>query len=99
MFERRGLHDDLVLVVVLEPVRVFAVAAVRGSPGGLHIGHVPGFRSQGPQKGGRVEGAGAHLDVVGLLDDASLGGPVPFEGKDQFLKGHNSSCRFNHVIS
>ncbi len=97
--ERRRLHDDLVLVVVLEPVRIFAVAAVRGSPGGFHIGHIPGFGSQGPEKGGRVEGAGAHLEVVGLLDDASLGGPVPFEGKDQFLKGHISSCRFKRVIS
>jgi len=44
--KRRGFHDDLVLVVVLEPVRVFAIAAVRRSSGGLHIGHPPGFRSR-----------------------------------------------------
>ena len=91
--QRRRLQEDLILIVVLQAVGVFAVATVRGPPGRFHIGNLPGFRSQGPQKGGRVEGSGAHLDVVGLLDHASLRGPVPFEGEDQFLKGHNSSCR------
>jgi len=84
----RGLHDDLVLVVVLEPVGVFAVAAVGGPPRGLHVGHVPGLGAQGAQKRRRVERAGADLEVIGLLEDAALARPVLVEGKNQFLKGH-----------
>ncbi len=69
-----------------------AVEKTVKAAGGLHIGRPPRLRSQGPEEGCRVEGAGAHLEVVGLLDHASLRGPVALEGKDQFLKGHNSSC-------
>jgi len=39
----RGLQHDLVLVVVLKPVRVVAVAAVLRSPARLHVGRLPGL--------------------------------------------------------
>ena len=67
---------------MLEPVGVLAVAAVGGPAGGLDVGHVPGLGPQGAQKGRRVEGAGADLEVVGLLEDATLVGPVFVEGKN-----------------
>jgi hypothetical protein len=76
----RGLHDDLVLVVMLEPVGVLPVTAVGWPPGGLYVGHIPGLGAQGAQKGRRVEGAGADLEVIGLLEDATLVGPVLVEG-------------------
>jgi hypothetical protein len=78
----RGLHDDLVLVVVLEPVGVFPVSPVGGSSRWLHVGHVPGFRAERSQKGRRVERAGPDLEVIGLLEDATLVGPVFVEGKN-----------------
>ncbi len=34
-----------------------------------------------------MEGAGAHLHVVGLEDDAALVGPEALEPQDQVLKG------------
>ncbi len=33
-----------------------------------------------------MEGAGAHLHVVGLQDDATLLGPEPLEGQDEALE-------------
>jgi len=90
---RRRFHDHLVLVVVLQPVGVFSVAAVGGTPRGLDVGHVPRFRAQRTQKGGRIEGAGPDLDVVGLLNHAALFRPVVVERKNQFLKGHGASSR------
>ena len=34
-----------------------------------------------------MEGAGAHLHVVGLEDDAALFGPVALQREDQALEG------------
>ena len=82
-----GLHDHLELIIVLEPVGVFAVAAVGGAAGGFHIGHVPRFGAKNPEKGGGIEGAGPLFGVIGLLDDASLLGPVSLQGEDKVLKG------------
>ena len=87
----RGLHDHLVLVVVLQAVGVLAVAAVGGAAGGLDVGHVPGLRPQGPQEGGGVKGAGPHLDIVRLHDEATLIRPKALQGDEQFLKGHRPS--------
>src|SRR5208282_5237673 len=43
---------------------------------------------QGPEQGGRVEGAGPHFDVVGLPDEATLVGPETLQGDEQLLKSH-----------
>jgi hypothetical protein len=88
---RRGLHDHLELVVVLQAIGILAVAAVGGAAGGFDVGDVPGLGAEHPQEGGGVEGAGPLLHVVGLLDDAALFGPIVLQGKDQVLKGHDAS--------
>ena len=85
---RRGLQDYLVLIVVLKPVGVLAVAAVGGAAGGLHIGDVPGLRSQHPQKSRRVHRPGAELDIIRLQDGTAIFRPVAFQGENQLLKGH-----------
>ena len=69
---RRRLQDHLVLVVVLKPVRVLAVASVGGPTRRLRVGGVPAVRSQRAQRRRRVERARADLDVVGLKQDAAL---------------------------
>ena len=83
---RRRLHDHLELVVVLQPVGVLAVAAVLGPARGLHVGRVPGLGAERAQGGGRVEGAGAHLHVVGLQDHAALLAPELLQRQDQVLE-------------
>ena len=83
---RRRLEDHLELVIVLQPVRVFAVAAVLGPARGLHIGGVPRLRPERAQRGRRMEGAGADLHVVGLQDDAALVRPIALQRQDQALE-------------
>ena len=71
---------------MLQPVGVLAVAAVLGPARGLHVGRVPRLGAQRAQGGGRVEGAGAHLHVVGLQDDAALLAPELLQRQDQVLE-------------
>ena len=42
---RRGFQDDLVLVVLVDPVRIVAIAAVGWPSAGLHIGGAPWLRA------------------------------------------------------
>ena len=82
----RRLDDDLVLVVVLQPERVVAVATVGRSPRRLHIGGAPGLRAECPEERGRVERAGAHFHVIGLQDHATAIGPVTLQRQQQVLE-------------
>ncbi len=72
---------------MLQAVGVVAVTAIRRAARGLHVRGVPSFRADGAQKSGGVEGACAHLHVVGLQDHATLLGPVTLQGEDQSLEG------------
>ena len=82
----RGLHHDLELVVVLQPERVVAVAAVGRPPARLHVRGIPGFRADRAQEGRGVEGSRAHFHVVGLEQHAALLGPVALQRQDQVLE-------------
>ena len=83
---RRRLHRHLVLVVALQAVRVLAVAAVGGAPARLHVGRVPRLRTQRAQEGGRMEGAGADLQVQRLDQHAALLRPVRVQALDELLE-------------
>ena len=83
---RRRLQDHLELVVVLQPVRVLAVAAVLRPARGLHIGRVPRLGPERAQRGRRMEGAGAHFHVIGLQDHAALIRPEALQRQDQALE-------------
>ena len=72
--ERRGFDHHLELVVVLQAERVLAVAPVGRPARGLHVGGAPGLGPERAQERRGVEGAGAHLHVVGLQDARS---PAP----------------------
>jgi hypothetical protein len=84
---RRGLQDDLVLVVVLKPVRVLAVTAILGPARGLHIGCLPRVRANRAQRGGRMKRARPHFHVVGLQHNTAVASPVLVQGENQILKG------------
>ena len=85
---RGRFHDDLELVMLEQSVRVVTVTAVRRTTGRFYVAHVPGFRPQYPQECGRVHGAGAFFNVVGLSHDAFLLGPVCLQVQDDRLKIH-----------
>src|SRR6185503_4439672 len=81
-----GLKHDLVLVIMTEPVRVFAVAPVGRAPARLDVSGFPRIGSKRAKHGGRVESPGSHLHVIGLEDDAPLRAPVMMEREDQVLE-------------
>src|SRR5579872_7234197 len=83
---RRWLQDDLELIIMLQPVRILAIAAVLGPARGLYIGGAPRLRAQRAQSRGRVKRAGADLHVVRLQNDAALPRPIALQGQDQALK-------------
>src|SRR6202012_3946144 len=80
---------DLVLVVVLQAVRVLAVAAVLGAAAGLHVGGLPRLGAERAQEGGGVAGARADFHVVGLQQGAALLVPVVLQAKNDLLEGQH----------
>ena len=86
-----GFQDDLELEIALQSVGVLAVAAVRRTPAGLHIGHLPGLGPKDPQEGVGVEGACPAFHTQGLLHDTALLPPVVLQGHDDVLKIHRLS--------
>ena len=83
---RRGLQDHLILVIVLEPVGVLAVASVLRPAGGLDVSRLPGPGSERAQRRRRMERAGADLHVIGLQHDAALPRPEGLQGQNEALK-------------
>src|SRR5690554_2442746 len=83
------LKYSLELVVVLQAVGVFTIAAISGAAAWLHIGRAPGLGADGAQECTGVEGAGTYLQVQWLHDDTALFGPVLLQGQDQSLECAN----------
>ena len=67
-----GLYDDLILVVVLQPVWVLTVPSVGRTARWLHVGRSPGPGPKRPQGRRRMKGPRTDLHVVGLQDRAAL---------------------------
>ena len=82
----RGLQDYLILVVVLQAVRIFTIAAVLRSARRLHEGGVPRLRADGAEERCGMESAGTDLDIVRLEQRTTLFVPKTLETQDDFLK-------------
>jgi hypothetical protein len=91
--KRRRLEYDLILIIVLEPVGVLSIAAIRRPARRFDIGNLPRLRAQDPEEGGGIERPRPNLQIIGLLNDTSLICPESFQRKDQFLKIHCLSLR------
>src|SRR5262249_7946916 len=63
---RIGLQNDLILEVILHPVRVFAVATVVRTHRWLDVSDAPRFGTEYAQQRRRVAGARADLNVIRL---------------------------------
>jgi uncharacterized protein (TIGR00266 family) len=92
----RGLQHDLKLRVLEKAVGVLTVAPVSGAAGGLSIGHRKRLWIKNAQKGLRRHGAGAHLHVIRLLQNASALGPKGLQTKEEFLEGKCAGCLQSH---
>src|SRR5262245_57788296 len=71
---------------MLQPVWVFAVAAVLRAARGLYVGGIPWLRPKRAERGCRVESPRSHFHVVGLQDNAAPIRPVLLQRKDQALE-------------
>ena len=91
---RRRLEDHLELIVVLQPVRVLAVAPVGRAARRLHVGGPPGLGAERAQRGRGMERPRPDLDVVRLQQDATLVRPEPLQDQDQILKARR--CGSDH---
>ncbi len=81
-------HDGFLFArPVLQADRVLAVAAGGRATARLYVRGAPRLRADGAQEGRGVEGAGAHLHVIGLEDYAALPGPVALQCEDEILEG------------
>ncbi len=83
---RRGLQDDLKLIIVLQSVGVFTVAAIGWATAGLNVSGIPGFRADGTKEGRWVKGTGADFHIQRLKHHATVPGPELLQGQDQALK-------------
>ena len=86
----RRLQDDLVLVVLVQTVRIFAVARVLRTARRLNVRGAPGFRPQSAQERGGVRGARADFQVDRLQESAALTVPILLQAQDDFLKGDHA---------
>ena len=71
---------------MLQPIGIFAVAAILRPARWLHIGRVPGFRAERAQRRRRMKGARADLHVIGLQDHAAVIRPITLQRQDQALE-------------
>ena len=84
----RRLQDDLILVVVLQPIGVLAVASIRRARARLRVRDPPGLRTQRAEKRGRVGRSRADFRVVRLPEDAALVLPETVQRLDDLLHVH-----------
>src|SRR5260370_34140307 len=82
----RRLQDHLELVIMLQAVRVLAIAAIGRPARRLDEGGAPWLRPERPKGRRRVKGAGTDLDIVRLQDHAALLRPEGLQSKDQGLE-------------
>jgi len=83
---RRRFQDHLQLHVLEQPVRIFTVATIGGTPRGLHISNLIRLRPKHPQKRFRSHGTRSHLYVIGLLQHTSALSPKCLQAQDEFLE-------------
>ena len=96
---RRRFDQNLKLVVMLQPVRVFAIAAIGRATGGLNISRGPRLFAQSTQCRCRVERPCADFHVIGLQNRAPCPGPVGLEPEQDFLKTLRLCDGLGHGVS
>jgi hypothetical protein len=85
---RRGLQDQLELIVFVETIGVLPIAPIGGPAGRLDVDHSPGLGTENPKEGLWVHRSRAHLLIVGLVNHHSTLRPKAGKGEDELLKGH-----------
>ncbi len=82
----RRLQNHLQLLMLVEPVRIFAIAPVGGTAARLNIRDAIRLRPQHAQERFGTHRARPHLHVVRLLDDRAAVGPIALQFENRILK-------------
>ena len=85
---RAWLADDLELMMLVQAVRVVAIAAVSRAARRFDIGNVPRFRPERAQEGSRVHGPCPFFYIIRFIDDTALRRPKALQCKYHVLKIH-----------
>src|SRR5207249_11944469 len=62
-----------------------------------HISTLPTYRPSTSSKAPSITRPCPHLEIIRLVNDAALVGPIAVQREDQLLKGHRSSLRLPWV--
>jgi hypothetical protein len=73
---------------VLHAIRILAVSSICGTPAWLRISGPPGFRTKGPEERGWMKGTRPHFQIIWLMNDTALLGPVAMQRENEVLEGH-----------
>ena len=82
----RGLEHDLILMVLVQAVGIFAVAGILRTARGLNVRGAPRFGTERAQERGGVRRTGTHLQVNRLQERTALAIPIFLQAQDDFLK-------------
>ncbi len=85
--------------MLVEAVRVFAVATVGGPAARLHVSDAVGLLAKHPQESLGMHRAGAHLHIVGLLKHAAAAGPESLQLEDELLEVGPAAGNFTFYFS
>ena len=89
--QRSGFENDLKLVVLVQPHRIVAVTPIDRPSRRLAVRDPPGLGTEHAKEGVGVHRPRADLDVVGLLQHATLLAPEALNRKQQVLERHERS--------
>jgi hypothetical protein len=72
--------------VLEKAIGIFAVAAIGGAARGLNVTDAVRLGTEHPEESLGRHGSGADLNIVRLLQDATVTGPEILQAKNEFLK-------------
>ena len=69
------------------------LCTLKNTLGLFDVGDIVRLRTKASKQGGGVESAGAHFDIVGLLNNTTVIVPIFLNSQNQFLKCHGRLLR------
>ena len=87
-FVGRRLQNDLILMVLEQPIRILSEPSVVRTTRRLDVGHAPRLGSQHAEQRFRMRGPGSDFQIERLLQQASMGSPERRQLENEILKCH-----------
>lgn len=92
-------QHNLVLKIMLQPIRIITIPAIRWPSTRLDVGCPPRFGPNRPQKRGRIKGSRTLFRIIRLDNDAVVRLPKLMKGENNLLKRHNARLLTGNVLN